>query len=163
VIYLVNPATATKYVYAASTTGAHIAFEQLKESVITMRMLRGARVMPLVELSSKPMKTKFKMSERPHFEIVGWHLPGGEGVLSAQPTPQLPPAQSAEKTPEKPIEKEDPISSGLATDPNQLSQSTTKPQPQQRKGKPSINATLDAMGNVKPATMAEIIDDQIPW
>jgi hypothetical protein len=57
VVYLVNPATATKYIYTAATVGGHIAVEQLKENVLTMRMLRGARVMPLVALSSKPMKT----------------------------------------------------------------------------------------------------------
>ena len=55
--------------------------EQLRENVITMRMLRGARVMPLVALGSKPMKTKFKMSERPDFQIVSWHLAGrGRGL-----------------------------------------------------------------------------------
>jgi hypothetical protein len=145
VAYLVNPATATKYVYAAQTTGAHIAVEQLKENVITMRMLRGARVMPLVALSSKPMKTKFKMSERPDFQIVSWHLPGGdEGLLSTHPTaPQLTgPAEAQPAQPSAP--KTDPISSG--------------PLP-----KPPVNATLGGMGDVKPVTSAEVLDDSIPW
>ena len=53
VVYLVTPIRRPSTVYAhAPTVGAHIAVEQLKENVITMRMLRGARVMPLVELSS---------------------------------------------------------------------------------------------------------------
>jgi len=38
VVYLVDPETATKYVYAAATVGGHIAVEQLKENVITMRI-----------------------------------------------------------------------------------------------------------------------------
>ena len=79
-VYLVNPETATKYAYCAASVGAHIAFEQLRENVATMRMLRNARVMPLVKLSSRPMKTKYKMSERPHFEIIGWHTPGSAGT-----------------------------------------------------------------------------------
>ena len=31
------------------------------------------------ELSSRPMKIKYKMSERPHFEIISWHSLGGGG------------------------------------------------------------------------------------
>ncbi|MGY8682663.1 hypothetical protein Q2941_33520 [Bradyrhizobium sp. UFLA05-153] len=161
VIYLVNPETATKYIYAAPTVGAHIAYEQLKESVTTMRMLRNARVIPLIKLSSRPMRTKYKMSERPHFEIIGWHAPGDGGEALAAPTaPQLPGPAAAERPPvtteasrRQPSEpKDDPISSG--------------PQPQPKrsaKPKPPINATLDAMGAVKPATSAEILDDDIPW
>jgi len=144
VVYLVDPETATKYVYAAATVGGHIAVEQLKDNVITMRLLRGARVMPLVELSSKPMKTKFKMSERPDFRIVSWHLPGGDGGMLAAPTaPQLSGPVAAE-VPTATEAKADPISSG--------------PQP-----KPAINTTLDEMGGVKPVTSREILDDDIPF
>jgi hypothetical protein len=159
VVYLVNPSTATKYVYAAATAGGHIAVEQLKENVITMRMLRGARVMPLVELSSKPMKTKYKKTgdRRPDFQILSWHLPGGDGgVLAAPTTPQLTGPTAAPVTPEpqppqpsKPSEpKEDPTSSG--------------PLPQ-TKAKPKRPVTLDDMLDVKPATSSEILDDDIPW
>ena len=153
-IYLVNPDTATKYVYCAATVGAHIAFDQLRENVATMRMLRNARVMPLVKLTSRPMKTKYKMSERPHFEIIGWHAPGGDGDALTPPTaPQLPSPTAVETPQSQPSEaKEDPISSG--------------PQPQaserrQAKPKPQVNATLNAMEAVKPATAAEILDDDI--
>jgi len=115
-----------------------------------MRMLRGARVMPLVELSSKPMKTKFKMSERPDFRIVSWHLPGGDGGVLAPPTaPQItgPAATETPTTPEAPSEsKPDPITSGP-----------------ERKPKPTVNATLDGMGGVKSVSSAEVMDDDIPW
>jgi hypothetical protein len=161
VIDLVNPATATKYVYAAATVGAHIAYEQLKENVITMRMLRGARVMPLVKLSSRPMRTKYRMSERPHFEIIGWHTPGGDAGALAPPTPPQLPSPSASEAPPAADEapqtvpsepKSDPISSG------------PQPKPQhQAKPKPPVNATFDALSEVKPATSAEILDDDIPW
>ncbi len=163
-IYLVNPDTATKYVYCSATVGAHIAFEQLRENVATMRMLRNARVMPLVKLSSRPMKTKYKMSERPHFEIIGWYTPGGSGDALAPPTaPQLPgpaaadvPPATTETSQTQPSKRKyDPISSG------------PQPQPQQEthpiKPKPPVNAALDAMDDVKPATSAEILDDDIPW
>jgi hypothetical protein len=148
-VYLVNLETAQKYVYAAATVGAHIAYEALKEAVITMRMLRGTRCMPIVNLARRPMKTKFKMSERPHFEIIGWKTPGEDAnAIPAQPTaPQLPGPAAAAETP---APTPDPISSG--------------PQPKpQRRAKPPVKATLDAMGEVKPATSAEILDDSIPW
>ena len=164
-VYLVNPETATKYVYCAATTGAHTAFEQLRENVATMRMLRNAPVVPLVRLSSRPMKTKYKMSERPHFEIISWHILGGGGTALAPPTsPQLPgpaaagvPPATIEALQTQPSErKDDPISSGLQP----------QPQPQEKRPirpKPPVNATLEAMGEVKPATSAEILDDDIPW
>jgi hypothetical protein len=111
-----------------------------------MRMLRGARVMPLVTLSSKPMKTKYKMGERPDFQIVSWHLPGGDEGLLAAPAPTSPqlsgPAEAQPTQPNAP--KADPISSG--------------PQP-----KPPVNATLGGMGDVKPVTSGEVLDDSIPW
>ena len=160
-VYLVNPDTATKYVYCAATTGAHIAFEQLRDNVATMRMLRNARVMPLVKLSSRPMKTKYKMSERPHFEIIGWHALGGDAGALAPPTaPQLPspsaseaPPAAAEPPQTPPSEpKSDPISSG------------PQPKPEhQAKPKPPVNATFHALSEVKQATSAEILDDDIPW
>jgi hypothetical protein len=124
-------------------------------------MLRNARVMPLVKLSSRPMKTKYKMSERPHFEIIGWHASGGGNTLSPPTAPQLPgpaaavPPATAEALQTQPSDrKDDPISSG--------------PQPQQQethpiKPKPPVKAVLDAMDEVKPATSAEILDDSIPW
>jgi hypothetical protein len=171
VFCLVNPATATKYVYISPTVGAHIAYEQLKENVFTMRMLRGSPVIPLVEPTSKPMKTKYRMGARPDFRIVGWHLPGGhDGVLSPPTTPQLPGPTAAEVPPPtieaRPAQssqlKPDPISSGLQPQPH------LKPQSQQQKKHPikpmpPVNATLHHMGGVKPATTAEILDDDIPW
>jgi hypothetical protein len=164
-IQLVDPKTATKYVFCAATTGAHIAFEQLRENVATMRMLRNARVMPLVKLSSRPMKTKYKMSERPHFEIIGWHAPGdGGNALAPTTAPQLPGPASADVPPAEiealqtqPNErKDDPISGGLRPQPQRQEKHPIKP-------KSPINAVLNTMDEVKPATSAEILDDDIPW
>jgi hypothetical protein len=49
-----------------------------------------------------------------------------------------------------------PISSGLQPQPQQRENHSIKP-------KPPVNAALDAMDEVKPATSAEILDDSIPW
>jgi hypothetical protein len=98
-VYLIDPKGGGFFTYVNSTVGAHIAVEQLREKVITMRALRGAHVLPVVKLSHRPMKTKFGMKRRPEFEIAGWR--GGPGnALSGPPTPQLGgPAPAASSTP----------------------------------------------------------------
>src|SRR5262249_55301223 len=55
VVYLIDAATAGFYTYLNSTIGARIAWDHLRERVITMRALRGTRVVPLVKLGFRPM------------------------------------------------------------------------------------------------------------
>ena len=90
VVYFINPATGAFFTYVSSTTGGRIAVDHLKELVAGMRMLRGDRVQPVVTLGERPMKTKFGVKSRPHFEIVDWReagapVPGrgAEGGLAA--------------------------------------------------------------------------------
>ena len=44
-----------------------------------MRALRGARVVPVVRLTHRPMKTFVGMKHRPEFEVVDWRQLGGDG------------------------------------------------------------------------------------
>jgi hypothetical protein len=123
-----------------------------------MRALRGTRVMPVVHLSERPMKTNFGMGRRPHFEIIDWKTPGDDAkAISAKPTPQLAgPAVAPVETPPAP-----PVT------PSPTSSPTSNPaQPYQAKPKPAVplaSETLTAMGDVKPATTEEILDDKMPW
>jgi hypothetical protein len=148
-VYLVSLATGEAYTYSHSTVGAHVAWDHLREAVITMRMLRGTQCMPLVNLSERPMKMKYGMGKRPHFEIVGWKTPGDDGkAIAAKPTPQLsgPVAASAPAAPTAPS------ATSIATSP--------------AKSKPPVNltdSTLAAMGDVKPASVSEELNDEIPW
>jgi hypothetical protein len=165
IVRLVNPGTGEIYKYEAATTGAHIAYDKLKESVMTTRMLRGTRVMPIVLLSEKPMKTNYGMGLRPHFEIVDWKIPGGDAqMVSAKPTaPQLtgPTAASVQSPPTSPPTSP-PASPSAASAPA----TNTSAQPYEAKPKPPVNLageTLTAMGNVKPVTTGEIMDDEVPW
>jgi hypothetical protein len=161
VVYFVNLATGEFYTYAAATTGAHIAFAALKEAVITMRALRGKRVMPIVNLSERPFKTNFGMRRRPHLEIIGWKTPGDDTktVAAASPTPQLTGPVAA------------PIPAQVDPTPAAASAVTriptpTEAQPGQKKPKPSVNLaaeTLAVMGDVKAVTSNELFDDEIPW
>jgi hypothetical protein len=172
VVYLVNLATGETYTYAHATVGAHIAFDALKESVITMRALRGEKCMPLVNLDERPMKMKFGMGMRPHFEIIGWKTPGEDAnAIPAQPSaPQLSGPAAAEAPP---VSTTMPPAQSNATSRHVESSSApsqAKPQrkPKTRQGKPKspvnvTSETLKAMGDVKPASSNEILDDKIPW
>jgi hypothetical protein len=72
IIYLLEPESAATFTYANGTAGARQAVSDLKNSIKWQRTIRGDHVVPLVELSSKPMPTKFGTKQRPHFQIVEW-------------------------------------------------------------------------------------------
>lgn len=150
IVYLIAVATGEIYKYEATTTGAHIAFDHLKEAVMGMRMLRGERVRPLVHLNEAPMKTHFGTSRRPHFEIIGWKAPGDGGgkVIAQSATPQL----SGPDTVTSPA----PAASSAAP---------RVAQPQ-AKAKPAVklaDETLASMQDVEPVTSEEVLKDKIPW
>jgi hypothetical protein len=72
IAYFLDPADGSIWTYINSTVGARIAVQRLRESVHWMRQLRGERVVPVVALASRPMKTKFGQKLRPEFVIKGW-------------------------------------------------------------------------------------------
>jgi hypothetical protein len=157
IVCFIDPQSGTSYRYTASTRGAHIAYDELKEAVITMRAMRGADVVPLVALEDRPFKTQFGMRKRPFLRRVGWKLPGGEQQKAAVPassTPQLPSPGAAEKPP---VADKSTAAAAAAAKP----MTTAKPQP--RPPVKLANETLDTMGDVKPVTMEEIFDDKGPW
>jgi hypothetical protein len=148
VVYLVNLATGETYTYSSATAGAHIAWNLLREAVVTMRMLRGQKCMPLVNLTERPMKTSFGMRQRPHFEIIGWKTPGGDDkAIAAKPTPQVSgPEATAASSPTAP--------------PAPATASTTP----LRQAKPPVQLsgyTLAVMGDVKPVSLSEELNDEI--
>jgi hypothetical protein len=153
IVRLVNFGTGEIYKYEAATIGAHIAYDALKEKVITMRALRGTRVMPVVNLDERPMKTGHGLGRRPHFEIIGWKTPGEDSeAVPAKPAPQLSgPTVVPKETPAAPPTTPSP---------------TSNPASYQAKPKPPVNLageTIAAMGDVKPVTMSEVLDDEVPW
>jgi hypothetical protein len=83
VVYLLDPATAAVFTFINSTKGAEIAVERLKHRVKLMRALRGDRVVPVVELDSKPMSTQFGVKQRPEFTILDWRELGGASAVPA--------------------------------------------------------------------------------
>jgi hypothetical protein len=136
IVYLIDPTSGGFFTYLNSTIGARIAVEQLREKVITMRALRGTRVVPVVKLMHRPMKTQFGMRNRPEFEIVGWRQMGEDGNAITGPwTPQL-------------------------TGPVPESTSELKAE---SKPKTPGEQTLAGMREVKPVSTAEFVSDEIPW
>ena len=86
IVYLLDPSDAALYTFINGTIGAQTAVERLKNKVVWMRQLRGANVVPLVKLDSKPMKTKFGPKKRPEFTILEWRQLGGGGPQDGSPT-----------------------------------------------------------------------------
>lgn len=72
IVYLLDPKTASLFTHINSTVGTSIAVRHLRDKVKMMRMLRDNKVVPVVELDSKPMPTKRGQKIRPHFEIIDW-------------------------------------------------------------------------------------------
>jgi hypothetical protein len=119
-----------------------------------MRSLRGEKVVPLVNLTERPMKSKrFGTVPRPHLEVIGWKSPGGgTPALPTTPSPTLPsPGSAAVKPTNPPADKPAP-------------KPADKPKPKPKaaaKAKPPIH--VDGMTDVKPPTTAELLDDEIPF
>src|SRR5262249_1297506 len=87
VVYMVDENTGQTYTAVNSTTGWRMAYDALTESVTIKRMLHGgARMLPIVNLESRPFKTSFGDRKRPHLQIVGWKSTGG-GAPPLPPTP----------------------------------------------------------------------------
>jgi hypothetical protein len=78
VVHLLRVRDASIHTYINSTIGARIAVDRLREKIDAMQMLRGRRVIPLVKLTDREMKTRFGKKRRPEFEITDWRVIGGE-------------------------------------------------------------------------------------
>jgi len=92
-VYLLGPDDGSMLTALNSTHGMERAYEKLSSSVKRMRSLRGTRVVPIVELDSAVMPTKYGAKLRPEFRIVDWVLLGGEApqqVASLDANVELP-------------------------------------------------------------------------
>jgi hypothetical protein len=142
VVYFIDPLTGAFFTFVSSTTGARIGVDHLKESVTGMRMLRGDRVLPLIKLGERPMKTRFGVKSRPHFEIVSWKEAGAPILEEEAPKAALP------------------LASELEAEPGQTAAPALQSEPAKVKRK---TTTLERMGNVKSVSPGEAVNDKIPW
>jgi hypothetical protein len=72
-LYLLDPTTAEVFTFTLSTTGGKIAISDLAAQIQLMRNTQPGAV-PIIELQSRQMKTKFGMKPRPFFQVVGWRV-----------------------------------------------------------------------------------------
>jgi hypothetical protein len=87
VLYLVNPITGQMFTYVNSTVGTRIAYSKLLDQVCTAQSLRGEDVVPIIRLSTKPMKTEFGERPRPHYEVL--ELRSAGTALANKQAPQI--------------------------------------------------------------------------
>jgi hypothetical protein len=78
--WLLDPRTMQSYTHTNATVGVRRAYEDLGRAVATMRKVHP-KALPVVELSSAPMKTQRGQKLRPHFAIVGWKGVGGTPTI----------------------------------------------------------------------------------
>ena len=93
VVYFLNLDTADRTTFVSATTGATIAVSRLKDKVHWMRKMRGANVVPRVDLTWAPFPTRFGMRKRPDFKVTGWISLGDGGLPPASGPKQLPPIE----------------------------------------------------------------------
>ena len=99
-VYLLDPNDGQFFTLMNSTVGMKMLWESLAERWEVMRHLRGADVIAVVNLATRPFRTaKWGIKYRPDLKILEWRKPGGGGgdrlAGPVAPTPQLPPASSA--------------------------------------------------------------------
>jgi hypothetical protein len=87
---LVDPRTGSVSTFVTDSTGGRIAIGRLKEAISNVRCAEPHAV-PLIELDTVPMKTKYGTKPRPDFRIIEWRNRGTPGAQ-----PQLAKADSKE-------------------------------------------------------------------
>jgi hypothetical protein len=150
VVYLVDPENGETFTFANSTAGAWICFRELKDRVQMMARLRGHRVLPVVNLASKKMKTKFGVKQRPSFTIIEWRDLSGSG--------DAPPSLPAPTAPSSPL----PATTSPQPAQPATSASPSSPPAQSTHTSPAkADAPVTVGRHVTEPTSAEIFDDAI--
>jgi len=72
-LYLLDPLTAETFTFSTSTRGGVWSLDDLNSQIKLMRRAQPNAV-PIVELQSQPMPTRFGMKQRPWFKVTGWHI-----------------------------------------------------------------------------------------
>jgi hypothetical protein len=70
-LYLMDVDSGETLTFSSSTSGGKVAINDLMQQIKSMRSMKPG-AMPIVELSSVQMSTKFGKKPRPFFKITGW-------------------------------------------------------------------------------------------
>jgi hypothetical protein len=90
-LHLIDPQTGGDYTFVTDSYGGRRAVGDLKSAIVNVRYAHPAAV-PVVQLHSTTMKTRFGLKQRPEFKVVGWRgkqeTPAGPvKAVSARPDP----------------------------------------------------------------------------
>ena len=165
-VYLLDPNDGQFFTLMNSTVGMKMLWESLAERWEVMRHLRGADVIAVVNLATRPFKTaKWGIKYRPDLKILEWRKPGGGGgdglTGPVAPTPQLPPASSAPSAPQAPS----PQTSTPAPAPRSANPPAPPPPPPARPAPSGEQKTADGLAfleQVNPPTLREELNDDLP-
>jgi hypothetical protein len=83
--YLMDVDTGETLTFSSNTSGGKIAIDELTQQIKSMRSMR-AGAMPVIELQSVQMPTKFGRKPRPSMKVVSWR---NRTVAVEEPPPQL--------------------------------------------------------------------------
>ena len=84
-LYLMDADSGETLTFSSNTSGGKIAIDELTQQIKSMRSMR-AGAMPVIELQSVQMHTKFGRKPRPSMKIVSWR---NRTVAVEEPPPQL--------------------------------------------------------------------------
>ena len=176
-IYLLDPNDGQFYTLMNSTVGMKMLWESLAERWEIMRHLRGADVIAVVNLATRPFRTaKWGIKYRPDLKFLEWRRSGGGGgnrlAGPVAPTPQLPPAPSAppaQTSTPAPVPVPMP---GASTSPHappppprSVNPPASPPPPPARpapSGEQKRTDGLAFLDEVKPPTLREELNDDLP-
>jgi hypothetical protein len=179
-IYLLDPNDGQFYTLMNSTVGMRMLWESLAERCEVMRHLRGADVIVVANLATRPFRTaKWGIKYRPDLKLE-WRKPGGGGgdrlAGPVGPTPQLPPASSAPSAPPAQTSTPAPVPApmpGASTSPHappppprSASPPAPPPPPPARpapSGEQKRTGGLAFLDEVKPPTLREELNDDLPF
>jgi hypothetical protein len=88
-VYLMQPETSEIYTYSTSSWSGQNAVYELAGQIARKRY-SGIGVVPLVELTRAPMKTKFGKKWKPVFKVLRWVNPDGSAPEQTAPPLQAP-------------------------------------------------------------------------
>jgi hypothetical protein len=174
-VYLLYPNDAQFFTLMNSTVGMKMLYESVDERWGVMRHLRGADVIAVVSLATRPFRTKkWGLKYRPDLKILEWRKPGGGGgdrlAGPVAPTPQLPPASSAPSaqasapTP-APMPGASTSPHALPPPPRSTNPPAPPPPPPARPAPSGEQKTTDGLAfldQVKPPTLREELNDELP-
>ena len=179
-VYLLDPNDGQFFTLMNSTVGMKMLWESLAERWEVMRRLRGADVIAVVNLATRPFRTaKWGIKYRPDLKILEWRKPGGGGgdrlAGPVAPTPQLPPASSAPPAPSAQTSTPAPAPApmpGASTSPHappppprSANPPAPPPPPPARPAPSGEQKTTDGLAfldQVKPPTLREELNDDLP-